>query len=122
MALPKATELEKGERSRQIQDALKQAVSPPLRIMRAASQVVELAAELIEVGNRSAVSDVGTAVVTAGAGYEAARFNVDINLHSVRDEAWTAQVRREVSDIRPIDQVVRCVVEQTQRIIRGEVG
>src|SRR5919202_4250965 len=33
MALPKATELEKGERSRQIQDALKQAVSPPLRIM-----------------------------------------------------------------------------------------
>ena len=79
LALPRDTDEEKTARRERVQQALKGAAQPPLQVMRTANQVVALAARLVEIGNPSAVSDVGVAVLSAQAAHAAARLNVEIN-------------------------------------------
>lgn len=120
LALPRATEEERAHRQRQLQEALKGAVAPPLRTMRVASGVAYLAAELVSIGNRSAVSDLGTAAIGARAGYHAARLNVEINLQSIHDADWCAAVRSEMLEAPAPDAVEAEVLERATGIIRGE--
>jgi len=120
LALPRATEAEKTERRQRLQDALKGAVDPPMRTMKVAAEVARLAEQLVEIGNTSAVSDVGSAMLAASAGHEAGRLNVEINMSSIEDKNWAARVRDEVEalpDLVPIQVHVRKRVES---IIRGE--
>jgi formiminotetrahydrofolate cyclodeaminase len=121
-ALPRETEHDKMERSRRMQEALKGAVEPPLRIMEVASDVARLAGELVEIGNRSAVSDVGTAVLAARAAYRAARLNVDINLQSIRDLQWSEEVRRRCDAIADPEGIEAVVLGRVEALISGHGG
>lgn len=121
MGLPRNTDDEKTFRTGVIQDALKAAVTPPLETMALALNVVALASEMIEVGNRSAASDVGTAVGAALAGFEAARLNVEINLASVSDSVWIKTTRAKLERMGAPHGTVDAVIARVESIIRGEV-
>lgn len=120
MSLAKETEEERERRGREIQDALKGAVGPPLEIMQVASETLVLAGQLVSIGNRSAVSDVGTAALAARSGYHAAALNVEINLASIRDDAWVTEIRRSLSEFANPDVVEQSVMTRVGSIIRGE--
>lgn len=118
MSLPRDTDEQRAERQARMQEALKGAVGPPLATMRSAYEVLKLADVLVTIGNKSAVSDVGTAASSAFAGCESAYLNVEINLHSIRDEEWVADVRAQMEYMHGLDHLAESVVERAGEIIR----
>ncbi|MGH2441590.1 MAG: cyclodeaminase/cyclohydrolase family protein [Chloroflexota bacterium] len=120
MKLPRGDEDERSSRSRAIQDALKGAATPPLESMRIAAEVLQLAGELVGIGNPAAVSDVGTAALAARAGFHAARLNVEINLAAVEDKAWSSGVSAMLSVYPDVDAMEQRIVSATQSIIKGQ--
>lgn len=101
LGMPRDTDAEKAERREHMQAALKGAVEPPLATMATATRILDLAAELMVLGNQSAISDVGSAAGAARAGFEAALLNVEINLASISDAEWVRHVRQTVDSLPP---------------------
>ena len=94
---PKGTDEEKAARSQAIQRALRGATEVPLRVMRLSAEALAAAKVVAARGNPSASSDVGVAMALLRAGLEGARLNVDVNLGSIKDEAYSRAVADEVA-------------------------
>jgi glutamate formiminotransferase/formiminotetrahydrofolate cyclodeaminase len=99
MRLPKENGADKAARTQALEQATRQATEVPLRVAEQACQVLELAAEVAEIGNVNAASDSGSAGALARACLTAAGLNVQINAAGLADrsmaEAWR-QVLEEV--------------------------
>jgi formiminotetrahydrofolate cyclodeaminase len=80
-----------------IDEALKQATSVPLRVAEQASEVAGIAARLKPITSPIMKSDLTTAIALARAAMEGALANVEINLASLEDAAFAAEVRKKVS-------------------------
>jgi methenyltetrahydrofolate cyclohydrolase len=93
---PKATAEEQQIRKDAIQTALRGATDVPLAIVRLSAAALNAAETIAENGHAGAASDVGVAVALLRAGLHGARLNVEINLGSVRDEAYASTTRSEV--------------------------
>ncbi|MGH9373911.1 MAG: cyclodeaminase/cyclohydrolase family protein, partial [Vicinamibacterales bacterium] len=74
--LPKASDVEKSERSQRIQEALRSAVEAPLDVMRRCAEAVEAVRVVEAFGSPNATSDVGVALELLAAGLRGARLNV----------------------------------------------
>jgi glutamate formiminotransferase/formiminotetrahydrofolate cyclodeaminase len=83
--LPKDTSEQQLERSRQIQVATMIASQVPLQTTRLAIQVMELALEVISLGNVNTLSDGGSAAALARAALTGAGMNVRINARDLED-------------------------------------
>ncbi len=97
--LPKAADDEKAVRKAAIQAAMKTAAETPLDTMRRAAGALETAAVVGRFGNANAASDVVVAIELLLAAVRGARANVEINLESLDDAAYAAQLREEVARI-----------------------
>ncbi len=86
--LPKETPEEKAARSEAIQAGYEAAVEPPLLLCTLSVRVLELALQVAERGNPNAASDAGVAALLAAAALEGGALNVEINLGSIKDEAF----------------------------------
>jgi formiminotetrahydrofolate cyclodeaminase len=95
--LPKGTDEEKAERSKRIQEALRAATDTPLDVMRACAAGIAQAGVVERFGNQNASSDVRVARELLTAGLRGAKYNVEINLGSVKDPAYGARVGDEVA-------------------------
>jgi formiminotetrahydrofolate cyclodeaminase len=93
--LPKATPEEKAVRARAIQDAFRQAARVPLGVARDALQAMALGRQVIARGNPNAASDGAAGVLAARMAMRTAVYNVKINLGSITDEGFTAELRAE---------------------------
>lgn len=93
--LPKGTELEKKERSRAIQQALKGAALHPMKVARECLDVLELCSWAAAHGNPNALSDAGVASLLAQSGIRGALYNVEINLSSIRDPEFKEKMVQE---------------------------
>ncbi len=82
--LAKATAEQAAARDRAIAAATRGATRVPLSVLEAVPELLDLAAEIAEIGNAPSLSDAGVAVLTALAGAEGAYYNVIINLESLR--------------------------------------
>ncbi len=98
--LPKETEEQKAERSAAIQAGYRAAVEPPAAVCERALRVLELAAEVAERGNPNAVSDAGVAALLAASALDGAALNVEINLGSIKDEAYREERAEAVRTCR----------------------
>lgn len=122
LSLPRDSVEERTERTRRMQEALKGAVAPPLRTMEISVEVARLADELSEFGNRSALSDVGTAVLAARAGCEAGRLNVETNLAAIKDVPWVEDVRQSLTSIPNLATLEGRVMQRVVSVIHGETA
>jgi formiminotetrahydrofolate cyclodeaminase len=93
--MPKGTDEEKTARTAGIQRALTAATEAPLNVMRRCAEALALAPVVGALGNQNASSDVAVARALLSAGLSGARENVEINLGSLKDEAYVARVRDE---------------------------
>jgi methenyltetrahydrofolate cyclohydrolase len=93
--MPKGTEAEKAGREQAVQAAFKQAARVPLEVARAAVALMDLGRTVITRGNPNAASDGAAGVLAARMAARAAVYNVRINLGSIKDEAFTSELRRE---------------------------
>jgi methenyltetrahydrofolate cyclohydrolase len=97
--LPKATPAEQHARTDAIQQALRAATDVPLEVMRLSARALAHAGTVAAHGHAGAASDVGVATALLRAGLHGARLNVEINLDSVKDEAYVAETRRGVEEL-----------------------
>jgi len=97
--LPKATPDEQQARKDAIQQALRAATDVPLAVVRWSASALTVAETVAANGNASAASDVGVATALLRAGLQGARLNVEINLASVKDEAYVAETRRALQEL-----------------------
>jgi methenyltetrahydrofolate cyclohydrolase len=117
--LPRSHDEEKRVRSEAIQSALKQATDVPLACAQACLEVIELAREVAMIGNRGVISDSGVSTLAAYAALRSAALNVDINVPSIKDEAFV-RLRRE----RQVSLLQRghAASEETMQIVRTRLA
>jgi glutamate formiminotransferase/formiminotetrahydrofolate cyclodeaminase len=83
-----------------IDAALKEATAIPLGVAEKAHQIAQLAKSLEPITNPNMKSDLTTATALATAATTGALANVEINLASIKDQAFANQVRQRTSKIR----------------------
>ena len=81
--LPKNTEEERRVRADKMKSATLKALEPPWKMASTAISVLELAGELVERGNKNAVSDAACSAEFAMATFRSASYNILINLRSL---------------------------------------
>ena len=97
--LPKGTEEEKAARAEAIEKATLYATQVPLRTMKAAFKVFEIAGAMASEGNPNSVSDAGVGALAARSAVLGARLNVKINAVGLKDTAAAAALIAEADDI-----------------------
>jgi len=104
--LPKDDEAQRTARSAAVQVGLAGAAEVPLATLAVAARVVEVAAEVVAIGNARVISDIGVAVHAALAGAEAAALNVAVNTASIVEDAEAARLDEEaerlLTVVRPV--------------------
>jgi formiminotetrahydrofolate cyclodeaminase len=77
-----------------IEPALKQATSVPLSVAERSREVATIAERLKPVTNPNMKSDLVTSLALAKAAIEGALANVEINLESIKDQAFATEIRK----------------------------
>jgi formiminotetrahydrofolate cyclodeaminase len=80
-----------------IEAALKEATSVPLSVAEKAHEIAQIAEALDPLTNPNMKSDLTTALALARAAMTGALANVEINLGSLKDQAFAAQVRQRTA-------------------------
>ncbi len=96
--LPRDTDEQKTRRSAAIEEACKMAAGVPRAIAECCDQTIALAAELCDIGNPMLISDIGCAVKLAEAARHCAWLNVAINLASIKDEGFKAEMQTALDE------------------------
>lgn len=97
--MPKATDEEKVVRSRAIQEATKHAALVPMQVARQAFALMPYIADVARRGNRNAVTDACVAMMSARSAVLGALLNVRINLGSLKDKEFAAQLQIEADEL-----------------------
>lgn len=83
-----------------IESALHQATGIPLSVAQKAREVAQIAETLKPITNPNMKSDLTTAVALAGAAIQGALANVEINLESIKDQAFVREVRNQAAALK----------------------
>ncbi|MDN5351649.1 MAG: methenyltetrahydrofolate cyclohydrolase [Clostridiales bacterium] len=100
MKLPKETDEEKALRAETLQKELKHAAEVPLSLAKETAELFDIILWLLENGNANAKSDAAVAGMMARTAVLSALYNVKINLESIQDEPYAAQMRSELEAIK----------------------
>jgi len=117
--MPKDTPEQQAARSEAIQQAYRAAVEPPMRVCARSLRVLELALQVAEQGNPSAASDAGVAALLAATALEGGALNVQINLGSIKDEAFR---NTQAERVRAAQAQGRALREKALATVRGKLG
>jgi formiminotetrahydrofolate cyclodeaminase len=109
--LPKGTDAEIELRNQAIQEGLKNAARVPMRVAEEAFKMMGLVENAIQKGNKNAVTDGLVAVMAARTAALAAIFNVKINLDSITDSAFVAQLSEKT------DALEKQVIKREKEIL-----
>src|SRR6476661_5541759 len=85
-----------------VDNALKQATNVPLGVAERAREVVAIVETLKPITNPNMKSDLTTALALARAAIEGALSNVEINLESLKDQAFAADTRKRALALKPL--------------------
>jgi glutamate formiminotransferase/formiminotetrahydrofolate cyclodeaminase len=97
--LPKTTDGDKLIRNQAIQAATKKAIEVPFKIMKLASESMQIMKAMAETGLEASVSDAGVGALAARAGISGAFLNVKINLPSLDDKEFAKKVLDDATKI-----------------------
>ena len=109
--MPKETDEQKAARSAQIQEATKIAANVPMEVARRVYSLLSDIEEVVSNGNQHAVTDGCVAMMSARNAIIGALFNVRINLTSIKDEQYVADMTAEA------DRLEREVIEREAKVI-----
>ncbi len=90
--LPDGTDDEKAAKNKAIQDATKEAIEIPFRVMDTSLRCMEVCKAMAEFGNPASVSDAGVGALAARSGVMGAYLNVKINSGDVEDKKWMSDI------------------------------
>jgi glutamate formiminotransferase/formiminotetrahydrofolate cyclodeaminase len=112
--LPKSTEEEKAARTTAIQEATKNAMLVPYRVIEQAHQAMPLAKLMAEIGNPNSVSDAGVGALALRSAAIGAYLNVKINAGGLHDEHFKntllSKADKLVEQVKAMESEVLVVV------------
>ncbi len=97
--LPKKSDEEKAARHKAIQEATKNAINIPFKIMELAYGSMEVMKAMAEIGLQASVSDAGVGALAAKAAVHGAFMNVKINMADLEDKEFAAEKLRTGNEI-----------------------
>lgn len=97
--LRKNTDEEKTVRKEQIQVSMKLAATVPLTVARMSQEIICLSREVVKKGNKNAVTDGLVSALMARTAALSAIYNVKINLESITDIDYVANISKEINEI-----------------------
>lgn len=109
--MPQNTEAEKAEKSRVMEQALRDACSVPLEIMEHCCGAIALCEIFAEKGSKLAISDAGAGATLCGAALKAASLNVYINTKAMTDRTFAAEINQRT------DEMLRIYTGQADQIL-----
>jgi formiminotetrahydrofolate cyclodeaminase len=119
-AKPRDSAGQKSQRKEAIQEAVLRAASVPLETLEALRGCVRLAELLVEKGNPSCLTDVGTAGALVGAGAAAAAYNVRVNLPAIADESRRAGFAARADEaLTEIENAAARIAAQVENSLGG---
>ncbi|HAF29983.1 MAG TPA: glutamate formimidoyltransferase [Bacteroidales bacterium] len=98
-ALPKKTDEEKNTRKQAIQDATKNAILVPFRVMEVAFKALEVVKAMAEIGNPNSISDAGVGALAIRSCIKGAFLNVKINSGDLDDKTFIHTVSSKAQEI-----------------------
>lgn len=113
--LPKESEAEKALRTEAIQTATKGAALVPFKVGEKAGELFALAQAVIERGNPNAVTDGAVAAMNARVAVKGAFLNVKINLSSIKDEAFVADLQEKM-------EALEATLDAKEQALLGKVN
>lgn len=115
LALAKSTDEEISCRDKAIESATKGAADTPLLVMKKSLEVLQFSKIVAEKGNENSVTDAGVSALMAEAAIKGAAYNVKINLTSLDDKSYCADMTKETDSIlketEKISNEVKKIVE-----------
>lgn len=99
LKMPKETEKQKAARRDAMQNGLKEAAEVPLAIAESALKIFPIAEAVVKKGNKGAVTDGLVAAMMARTAVISALLNVRINLGSIKDEVFVAELAAKVKTL-----------------------
>ena len=97
--LPKKSEEEKKIRNSAIQEATKNAITVPLKVMETAYSCFGLIREMVEEGNPNSITDAAVGALALRASIRGAFLNVKINTSGLEDKNFVKEVLLKACDI-----------------------
>lgn len=114
LKLPKETEAQKTARTTAMQSTARVAAEVPLRCVEACLELVRSTESLAGRSNVNASSDLNVAALLGEAAARGAAANVLVNLPSVGDEAWAAEMTERVDGFL---HEIASLAEQTRQVV-----
>lgn len=114
-ALPKESDDEKATRSTAIQEFLKDATDVPMQCVHACAEVIRLSKVAADLGNPSAVSDAGAAVMAAYGGLKSSALNVYINLGSIKDKSFS---EAKLGELEQVTENIEQLVNEIYQVVK----
>jgi len=111
--LPKKTDEEKKVRQQAIEEASKQAMKIPFKVMETAYNSIAVMRAMAENGNPNSVSDAGVGALCAVTAVEGAYLNVKINAMGIKDKEFTGKLLRQAEEIAQKARSCRELVMET---------
>jgi len=113
--LPKGTDEQLAAREKAVEEANKRASQVPLEVMKKALHALKLARVVAQKGNQNSITDAGVAGLMGMASVDGARYNVRINLKSIKDQTFVQKMTAESDAVRneaeTVAQDIRRLVE-----------
>ncbi len=119
MGLPKGTEEEKMIRAAAIEDATKNAIAVPFKVMQLSYDSMEVIKAMAETGNPNSVSDAGVGALCARSAVMGAFMNVRINAAGCGDKKFVDEVLSKGKEIE--DKAKKLEIEILD-IVNGKIG
>jgi glutamate formiminotransferase/formiminotetrahydrofolate cyclodeaminase len=118
--LPKSTDAQKASRAEAIQAATKHAIEVPMRVARLANEAMEVALEMAVSGNPNSITDAGVGAMAIRTGVKGAILNAQVNLQDLKDEEYSAAVRKECDTLwASIDAAEAEIMLRVQNVLKG---
>ena len=119
MGLPKGTDEEKEARTKAIQEATKQAIAIPFKVMQLAYDSMEVIKAMAETGNPNSVSDAGVGALCARSAVMGAFLNVRINTNGYNDKEFVTDI---ISKGKTIEDKAIAAEKEILDIVNQKIG
>ena len=115
-SLPDRTEEEKNRRVTALQDATKNAMLIPFRVIETAYEGFGIVRKMVENGNPSSISDAGVGALALGASIRGAFLNVRINALGLKDKEFADKIinsgERIVLKAEKEESEILCIIDE----------
>jgi glutamate formiminotransferase/formiminotetrahydrofolate cyclodeaminase len=119
MSLPKGTDEEKKIRNKAMQEATRQAIEIPFKVMQTVYGSMELIKAMAEIGNPNSVSDAGVGALCARSAVMGAFLNVRINAASYEDKKFVEDI---IAKGKEIESKAIALENEILKVVNEKIG